>query len=115
MARSLDPGLASLRHLSVRVATHLSLHHRQPTDRAAVEEALEADPDNAALKLDAALYFLASARTTGDASLKRSATDRVFELLEERLARGLTRQHLVDFAWVAAELRNDPRWPSLEA
>jgi hypothetical protein len=84
-------------------------------DTAAVDEALEADPANAELKLDGARYFLVCARTSGDESFQRNATDRVFELLRGAIARGLTRRHLVELARIEPKLQGDPRWQVLEA
>jgi serine/threonine protein kinase len=111
----LDPALGSARFLRVHVAAQIASRQNGVTDTEAVDEALQADPESPALKLQAALYFLNCARASGDPSFKRSAIDRMFELLAHGLDRGLTRQHLAEFLHIDSGLEDDPRWQALES
>jgi serine/threonine protein kinase/Tfp pilus assembly protein PilF len=114
-ASSLDPELGSARFLRVRVAAQIASRPNGVTDTEAVDEALQADPESPALKLQAALYFLFCARASGDPGSKQSSTDRMFELLAQGPDWGLTRQHLAEFLRVDPRLEDDQRWRSLEA
>jgi serine/threonine protein kinase/Tfp pilus assembly protein PilF len=114
-ACDLDPELGSARFLRVHVAAQIAARQDGVTDTEAVDEALRADPESPALKLQAALYFFFCARASDDPTSKRNATDRMFELLAQGLDRGLTRQHLAEFLRADSNLEDDPRWQALEA
>ena len=71
--------------MRVLVAAQIASRQNGVTDTASVDEALQADSESPALKLQAALYFFYCARVSGDPSSNQGATDRMFELLAQGL------------------------------
>jgi tetratricopeptide (TPR) repeat protein len=114
-ASALNPELSSPYRLRILVAIQLTLHHRCVMDLPAIEEALQAHPESADLKSDAALYLFFAGRASDNEDFKRTAIDRTFDLLSEALDQGVPRTRLKPFLDADAELNGDPRWQALEA